>query len=65
MQNGGDESPEKFEEYLQIILEGVEKGFREARALLGRIPDSVNSLIDETYDKIMELLDTWHEEMVG
>ena len=64
MQNGGDESREKFEEFFQMILEGVERGFREARALLGLIPDSVNSLIDETYNKVMEYLSAWREEMV-
>jgi len=63
-QNGEDESHEKFEEFFRMILEGVERGFREARALLGFIPDSVNSLIDETYNKVMEYLSTWREEMV-
>ena len=64
MQNGGDESRKKFEEFLQMILEGVERGFREARALLGLIPESVNTLIDETYNKMMEYLGAWREEMV-
>jgi len=64
MQNGGDESREKFEEFFQMILEGVERGVREARALLGLIPEGVNSVIDETYNKVMEYLSTWREEMV-
>jgi len=64
IQNGEDESREKFEEFFQVILEGVERGFREARALLGLIPESVNSLIDETYNKVMEYLSAWREEMM-
>ncbi|MBD3419900.1 MAG: hypothetical protein GF398_07270 [Chitinivibrionales bacterium] len=50
------------EEFVSIIKGAVEDGFEQAREILGELPDAVNNLVGNTYDLVMEKLDTWSAE---
>jgi hypothetical protein len=47
------------EDFLSTIKAAIEEGFKQARDILGELPDEVNSLIDDTYAKTMSKLDDW------
>lgn len=52
----------KGEEFLSTIKAAIEEGFKQARDLLGDLPEEVSSLIDDTYKKTMEKLDAWAKD---
>ena len=47
------------EEYLAQIKEAVEKGFNEAKGILGDLPKAVSNLTDATHELTMKKLDDW------
>ena len=49
------------DEFLKIIRDAIEEGFKQARDLLGDLPDQVSKLIDETHDLVMKKIDEWAE----
>ncbi|MBN1981149.1 MAG: DUF5610 domain-containing protein [Chitinivibrionales bacterium] len=49
-------------EFLDKIRPAIEDGFKQAMDLLGKLPDAVNSLAQDTYVKTMEKLDQWEKE---
>lgn len=49
-------------EYLSMIRNAIDEGFKQAKELLGELPDQVQSLIDDTYALVTEKLDTWANE---
>ncbi len=49
------------EEFLKMVKGAVEEGFRQAREILGELPDEVRALTEETFSLIMEKLDRWAE----
>ncbi|MBN2037542.1 MAG: DUF5610 domain-containing protein [Chitinispirillaceae bacterium] len=50
------------EEFLAIIKGAIDKGFNEARDMLGELPEPVSELINDTYDLVMQKLDLWAQE---
>jgi hypothetical protein len=50
------------EDFLALIKGAIEKGFAEAKDLLGELPDPVSQLISDTHDLVMQKLDSWAEE---
>ena len=49
-------------DFLNTIKAAIEKGFSEARGILGAVPKSVSDLTDRTYELVMEKLDIWAVE---
>jgi hypothetical protein len=49
------------EEYLSKIKTAIEDGFKQAKEILGNLPDSVSNLIGDTFDLAMEKLNSWAE----
>jgi len=49
-------------EYGEMMIEAVKKGFEEANAILGNLPDAVGELISETQRLTFEKLDAWISE---
>ena len=49
-------------EFLDTIKAAIEDGFKQARDMLGDLPDQVSGLIDDTYNLVMEKLDAWGNE---
>ena len=49
----------KGDEFLSTIKTAIDEGFKQARDMLGDLPDDVTSLIDSTYKQTMEKLDAW------
>ncbi|HON12136.1 MAG TPA: DUF5610 domain-containing protein, partial [Chitinispirillaceae bacterium] len=49
-------------DFLNTIKAAIEKGFSEARGMLGAVPKSVSDLTDRTYELVMEKLDKWAVE---
>ena len=47
------------EEFLDKIRSAIEDGFKQAREILGNLPDEVSGLINDTYDLVMKKLDSW------
>ncbi len=46
-------------EYGEIIRDAIEKGFAEAKEILGELPSATNNLIQETHELTMQKLDAW------
>jgi gas vesicle protein len=49
------------EEFLNTIKSAIEEGFKQAKDLLGDLPDKVNNLVSDTHDLVMQKLDKWAE----
>jgi gas vesicle protein len=49
------------EEFLTAIKNAIDDGFKQAKDLLGDLPDKVNTLVSDTYDLVMQKLDKWAE----
>lgn len=49
------------EEFLNTIKAAIDEGFKQAKDLLGDLPDQVNSLVGDTHDLVMQKLDKWAE----
>jgi hypothetical protein len=47
------------EEYYNLIKNAIDDGFKQARDMLGDLPDAVNNLVDDTYALTMKKLDDW------
>ena len=50
------------DEFLSTIKAAIEEGFKQARDLLGDLPDQISNLVDDTYNLTMEKIDKWAEE---
>jgi len=50
------------EEFLETIKSAIEEGFKQARDLMGDLPEEVSSLVDDTWSLVMEKLDAWAVE---
>lgn len=50
------------EDFLKMIKDAIDKGFDEAKEMLGDLPDPVSKLVSDTHDLVMQKLDTWAEE---
>ena len=50
------------DEFLSMIKDAIDEGFKQAREMLGDLPDEVSGLIDDTYKLVMEKLDAWGNE---
>jgi hypothetical protein len=50
------------EDFLKVIKDAIDKGFNEAKDMLGELPDPVSGLISDTHDLIMQKLDQWARE---
>ena len=64
----GEEAEATLEEFVSMIRGAIDEGFGEAREILsglGRIPASVESGIEETYELTMKGLDEFLEEQRG
>lgn len=51
------ETDEQMQRFAELQTNAVKEGFRQARRLLGKLPDEVNSGIGKTYDLTMKGLD--------
>lgn len=47
------------QEFVEKIKNAISDGFKQARDILGALPDSVNSLISDTFDLVMKKVDSW------
>lgn len=54
-------------DFFEAIKGAIIDGFKQARDMLGDLPDEANELIDDTYSRVMEKLDSWAktEEIVA
>jgi len=50
------------QDFLQMIKDAIDKGFKEANDLLGDLPDPISQLVSDTHDLVMQKLDKWAEE---
>lgn len=48
-------------EFLTAIKNAIDDGFKQAKDLLGNLPDNVNTLVSDTHDLVMQKLDKWAE----
>lgn len=49
------DNPEARERYRDYILPAIQRGFEEARAILGTLPPEVEDVVSSTFDRILEL----------
>jgi predicted transcriptional regulator len=49
-------------EFLQMIKDAIEEGFKQAKDILGNLPDNVNNLVQDTHDLTMKKLDEWAQK---
>jgi len=49
----------KGEDYLKTIKAAIEEGFKQAKEILGDLPDAVSGLMQDTYDLVMKKLEEW------
>jgi hypothetical protein len=49
------------EDFLDKIKGAIEDGFKQAEGELGKLPDQVSSLVNDTHDLVMQKLDKWAE----
>jgi hypothetical protein len=49
------------EEFLKTMKDAIDAGFKQAKDLLGDLPDQVNKLVSDTHDLVMQKLDKWAE----
>ncbi len=45
---------EKMEKLINDLIRGIENGFKEARKILGALPQDIAGMINETHDRIMK-----------
>jgi hypothetical protein len=53
MFQGGDDK------FVTMIKDAIEKGFSQAKDILGKMPDAVGKLTDKTYALVMDKIDKW------
>jgi hypothetical protein len=49
-------------DFLKMIKDAIEKGFKEAKDMLGKLPDAISKLVNDTHDLVMQKLDAWAKE---
>ncbi len=49
-------------DYFEKIKAGIEEGFRQAKEMLGSVPEAVSNLTESTYDLVMSKLDDWAQQ---
>jgi hypothetical protein len=47
------------DEFLSMIKDAIEKGFSQAKDIVGDLPDPVSKLVNNTHDLVMQKLDKW------
>jgi len=47
------------EEFMSTIRSAIDEGFKQAREMLGDLPEGVSSLVDDTYSLVMSKLDSF------
>ena len=52
----------KGEDFLAMIKDAIDKGFKEAKDAFGKLPDSVAKLVGDTHDLVMQKLDKWAQD---
>jgi hypothetical protein len=52
----------KGEDFLKLIKDAIEQGFKEAKDAFGKLPDNISKLIGDTHDLVMQKLDTWAKD---
>jgi hypothetical protein len=50
------------EEYLNQIRSAIDDGFKQAKDILGELPEKTADLVQNTYDLVMKKLDSWAQE---
>ncbi|MDI6704302.1 MAG: DUF5610 domain-containing protein [bacterium] len=63
--NHPDAEPEKFDGFFNVLKGAIDEGFKQARDILGVLPDDIESMINETYDLTMQGMDDWYKEIMG
>jgi hypothetical protein len=53
---------ENGQEFYDKIKGAIDEGFKEARSILGELPEGVSKLADSTYKLTMEKLDSWAKD---
>lgn len=53
------------QEFLKTIKGAIDEGFKQAKDMLGDLPDQVNTLVKDTHDLVMQKLDKWAESAVS
>jgi|GEM_PF-3208621 len=51
------EDMEKLKAFFDKLISAIDEGFREARKILGLLPEGISDMIDETYDRVMNGVD--------
>jgi hypothetical protein len=46
-------------DFLSMIKDAIEKGFSQAKDIMGNLPDPVSKLVNNTHDLVMQKLDKW------
>lgn len=49
------------EQYLTKIKAAIEDGFKQAEKILGNLPEEIANLSEETFELVMEKLDSWFD----
>jgi hypothetical protein len=47
------------EEFLSTIKNAIDEGFKQAREMMGELPEEISSLADETSNLVMKKLTSW------
>lgn len=50
------------QEYVDKIKAAIDDGFKQAREALGELPEETEKLVSNTYDLVMQKLDSWAKE---
>jgi hypothetical protein len=50
------------QEYLNQIKAAIDDGFKQAKEILGELPEKTGELVQSTYDLVMQKLDSWAKE---
>jgi hypothetical protein len=50
------------QEYLNQIKAAIDDGFKQAKNILGELPEKTGELVQSTYDLVMQKLDSWAKE---
>jgi hypothetical protein len=47
------------DEFVSMIKDAIEKGFSQAKDILGDLPDPVGKLVEKTHALVMDKIDKW------
>lgn len=63
--NPPDVESKGFDKFFNMLKGVIGEGFRQAREILGVLPEDIESMINEIYDLAMQGMDEWYEEIMG